>query len=703
MKENRIRKWLACILAAVMLLSCGAAAWAEDAEDFFFDDEEDSGDLNPTGWVYTGPEYDYDRLVVGHTTALSGNFTTQMWGYNTSDVDVTALVNGYNLSRWDYGLGSFHEDETVVSGVAVLERDGTEISGSLLVHDDTEGNRTFVFGLNEELEYSDGTPILAKDYAFNVLLETSPQALELGADTDNYAGILGVEAYRSGESAAISGVRILGDHMLSLTVSRAYLPYFYEMGLLRCWPKPLHVIAPGCDVKDDGEGAYIEGPFTAELLKKTLLDPETGYVSHPSVVSGPYRLTAYDAETHVAEFEINDKYRGNWEGLKPVIRYLTLKPAANETMMEQLEAGEFGLINKTLNAESIQKGIVLAGSQNYAMSSYARIGQSYISFNCEKPVVSSQAVRQAIACCLDKDETVSRYAGVFGTRVDGYYGIGQWMYRVVSGAMEPPIPEPDENASAAELDAYEKALEAWDELSLDGVPVYNLDTEKAAALLAEDGWTLNREGRPFTPGTDDVRCRKTEDGLETLELSLVYPEGNAMGEILSETFLPHLREAGILVKAEPMNWQKLLRQYYRQEERDCDMMYLASNFFEVFDPWPTFDPRDADIGKTNYTGIRDQELCDLAKDMTLTEPGNTFEYETKWLAFQKRYAEVLPAIPVYGNAYFDFYTRCLQGYTVNDDVTWTDAILAAYMSDPALLTEEADAEEEEGEEGGFGF
>ena len=85
------------------------------------------------------------------------------------------------------------------------------------------------------------------------------------------------------------------------------------------------------------------------------------------------------------------------------------------------------------------------------------------------------------------------------------------------------------------------------------------------------------------------------------------------------------------------------------------------------------------------------------------EPGNTFEYETKWLAFQKRYAEVLPAIPVYGNAYFDFYTRCLQGYTVNDDVTWTDAILAAYMSDPALLTEEADAEEEEGEEGGFGF
>ena len=689
MNENKFSKLISWFLAAAILLCSCLTAAAAAAEDLDFDDGSD--ETEDAEWVYTGPEYDYDHVVVGNTTALSGNFTTQMWGYNTSDVDVSVLVNGYNLMRWDYGLGSFCQDETVVCGSVVLEREKSE--SGLIVHDDTEGNRIFVMALNETMAYSDGTPILAADYAFSILLMTAPQARELGADTDNYAAVMGVSAYRNGESNLISGVRILGDHMLSVTVRKDHLPYFYEMGLLRCYPMPIHVIAPGCEVRDDGEGVYISGDFTAELLRDTLLDPKNGYVSHPSVVSGPYKLTAFDPKTQIAEFEINEQYQGNWEGIKPSIRYLTLKPAKNETMISALESGEFALINKALNADSVTEGISLVSTQNYAMTSYPRTGQSYISFNCEKSQVSSQAVRQAIAYCLEKDETVKRYSGNFGIRVDGYYGIGQWMYQVVAGSMAPPVPDLKEGASAEETAEYEKELEAWDALSMDGIKIYNLDVDEAVRLLEEDGWTLNRNGDPFEAGKDDVRCAMKDGKLETLELKMVYPEGNAMGSILEDTFIANLKEAGILVTAEPMNWQKLLRQYYRQEARDCDMMYLASNFFEVFDPWPTFDPDDADTGLTNYTGIRDQELCDRAKDMTLTEPGNTLEYVTKWIAFQERYEEVLPAIPVYGNAYFDFYTRCLQNYTVSNDVTWSEAILAAYMSDPALETQEAEEDE----------
>ena len=49
-----------------------------------------------------------------------------------------------------------------------------------------------------------------------------------------------------------------------------------------------------------------EPVFTEELLRQTILDPETGYRSHPKVVSGPYMLTSWDGST--AEFEVNPYY-----------------------------------------------------------------------------------------------------------------------------------------------------------------------------------------------------------------------------------------------------------------------------------------------------------------------------------------------------------------------------------------------------------
>lgn len=669
-----MKKWLAWIL--VLMLAFGS--FSSVAEEMSFDDDETPA-ANAGDYVYTGPEYDYDHLVIGNTTAVSGNFASIMWGSNTSDLDVLALINGYNLVRWDFGAGNFVFDDTVVAGQARYANE--------------EGDRTYIIYIMDDMKYSDGTPITADDYAFNILLSMSPEARAIGGDTDNYPCIVGSAAYKNEETKKLAGLKVISDTMLSITVSHEYVPFFYELGLLRCYPMPIHLIAPGCKVASDTEGAYIDGAFTSGLLAKTLLDPETGYVSRPAAVSGPYRLISYDAENSTVEFEINDLYLGNWQGIKPTIRRLTLKPASNDTMIGALENGEFGLLNKSVNKETIDNGIALIGTQNFAMSTYPRIGQSYISFNCEKETVSSQAVRQAIAWCLDKDTMVDSYTGGYGIRVDGYYGLGQWMYQVMTGAIDPPVPPAE---TEADTKAYEEQLAAWEALSMDDIPVYQLDVPKAVKLLEDDGWTLNRNGEPFVAGQDDVRCKEIDGQLVALDLTMVYPETNAMENVFEETFLRNLREAGIRVTAEPMEWHQLLRQFYRQEERSCDMMYLASNFEEVFDPWPTFDPADAAVGKTNYSGIESEELYEKAMDMSRTEPGDLLGYEIKWLAFQKCYEEVLPAIPVYGNAYFDFYTRCLQNYLVSENVTWTEAIVAATFAKPvAEPVAEEPAEDDE--------
>lgn len=657
-----MKKWVALLLALLMTLS-QAVVWAENLEND-----------------------DYNHLVVGNTTAFNGNFSTNMWGNNTADLDVEHLLFGYNLVLWEHDQGYFTVDPTVVTGI--------------VVYDDELGNRTYSLVLAEDLFYTDGTQITAWDYAFTVLLSVAEEIKAIGGNTDSFGAILGMDAYKKGDVDAVAGVRVTGDHMISFTVDAANRPFFYELGLLRCLPLPMHVIAPGCMVKDDGQGIYLDktaGTFTADALKETMLNPETGFVYNPSVTSGPYKLISFDGNT--VELEINEYYKGNAYGIVPTIPYLTYKTVTNETMMDQLANGELDLINKVVNAESIMSGIELVGQDVARMQSYARVGLSMMSFNCEKPTVHSNAVRQAMAYCLDKDTLVSSYVAGFGLRVDGYYGIGQWMYQVLTGAMEPPMEEPAEDATAEEKKAYEEALKGWEEITMENIPVYNLDVAKANQLLDYDGWTLNREGTTYRAGVDDVRCAKIGDELVALDLVMIYPEGNKIAAALEETFIANLKQAGIQLTLKPVAMEELLKQYYRFDERECDMIYLATNFSEVFDPTLNYAPVDGI--NSNYAHLEDTKLYELALDMAMTEPGDILTYCQKWITFQEYWAEVLPAIPVYSNAYFDFHTPLLQDYFINATATWGQAVVEAYLGDPAEEEEETLEGEEDMEEGGI--
>ena len=87
--------------------------------------------------------------------------------------------------------------------------------------------------------------------------------------------------------------------------------------------------------------------------------------------------------------------------------------------------------------------------------------------------------------------------------------------------------------------------------------------------------------------------------------------------------------------------------------------------------------------------------------MRKTEPGDIYDYVSKWVSFQERYNEVLPTIPVYSNIYFDFYVPELQNYHITAHVTWTQAILESYWGEDPVeeVTEEEDMELEEEFEG----
>ena len=769
---NKLQRILCLLLTVLLLVQAPLLAVAEGEQ----------ADAEPA--EFQAPE----ELIVGHPTITKGDFFTELFGNDTADIDVRALIHGYNLVNWDQNQGTYVFDPSVVETIGPVEVDEM-------------GNHTYKMILCDDLYYSDGTPITAWDYAFSLLLMMSPEIEEIGGKIYRAEHLLGYDDYiatrkkiLAGEELtdddvrSLSGVEVHSDHELWFHLDGEFLPYFFETGLLLTVPYPINVIAPGCKVYDDGFGVYlgnadqnVQKPvFTPELLQKTILDPETGYNSHPSVVSGPYTLVSWDEATGEGHYEINPYFKGAWMHnnlpgpdysgpanyvqvmdvdnetpkldangdeiwlVKPTIEKIKFVVADNDTLIQQLADGELHLVNKVTYGPTILEGIQRSG-EGIRSTPYPRIGLSFLTFTYDWPTVHDKEVRQAIAWCMDRDLLGALYCGsaeggqTFATRVDGYYGIEQWEYLLLTGQLSYPVNFLDQvtlpqvltkdgeeedltkkykNRYVETQEDYEKAVAAWGALAdewKDKLTVYTVDLNKAKKLLEKADWTLNRNGDPFQEGVDDVRCKKMDDGsIVALDLKMMYPAGNHMAELMqtavrtgNETlpedavevqantgsFVENLASVGIKLELVPEPMEELLKSYYRQKERTTDMIYLATNFHVIVDPSITYSTdttKNHEIWNNTYSD--DEELWYDAKAMRRTEPGDVFEYVSKWVTFQERYNEVLPTIPIYSNIYFDFFNQYLQNYYITGQVTWSQAILPAYfalenMETPAAATE----------------
>ena len=75
---NKLQKLLCLLLSLLLLTQAPLLALAEEQEEVQFPEE----------------------LIVGHPTITKGDFFTEMFGNDTADIDVRALIHGYNLVNW---------------------------------------------------------------------------------------------------------------------------------------------------------------------------------------------------------------------------------------------------------------------------------------------------------------------------------------------------------------------------------------------------------------------------------------------------------------------------------------------------------------------------------------------------------------------------------------------------------------------------
>ena len=98
---NKLQKMLCLLLSLLLLLTAPLTALAEETEETEFPEE----------------------LIVGHPTVTKGDFFTELFGNDTADIDVRALIHGYNLVNWDQNQGTYVFDPSVVETIGPVEVD----------------------------------------------------------------------------------------------------------------------------------------------------------------------------------------------------------------------------------------------------------------------------------------------------------------------------------------------------------------------------------------------------------------------------------------------------------------------------------------------------------------------------------------------------------------------------------------------------
>ena len=165
-------------------------------------------------------------------------------------------------------------------------------------------------------------------------------------------------------------------------------------------------------------------------------------------------------------------------------------------------------------------------------------------------------------------------------------------------------------------------------------------------------------------------------------INFARPANNQAADIVQAQLEKAGKAIGYEVCTTEMSMSELLSYYYRQQDRsEYDLFFLATNFTQVFDPYYNYHTDDAYQGVYNRSGLKDEKLMELAKAMRETTPGDSKAYLEAWQNFIAYWQEVMPAVPLYSNNYYDLYTEKLSGYEIGSTWSWSQAIIGATIAE----------------------
>lgn len=445
-----------------------------------------------------------NSIVFGSVTDMTGSFRYASFGRTNpgaADLDIQTLTSGLGTIETDKN-GVYQWNPTVVADhVETVNEDGS---------------KTYEIKLHEDLMFSDGSPITAKNYLAYTLAFGTPVATQ-AASRDGYVGmtLVGFDAYHGAtETTPFAGLRLIDEYTFAVTVAADYLPYYFDITYAGFSPEYLGLwLGDNFDIVDDGEGAYIKGLTENDNWYEQ--DGEGSYVHAQHIIdahwdvttypySGPYCLTEYDEAAMTAVMTINPNYKGNKDGIKPSIETISYIKLVDETQIEQLKAGETDMLCDVTGGPATDAALAVAAenTEKYATTYYNRAGYGKLGYRADFGPTFFTEVRQAIMYLIDRNAFAQTFTGGYGAVVHGPYYAGSPEY-----------------------------LANEDKMLLNQ---YAVSEASAIAVLEEGGWIYNADGTEYSG--EGVRYKKlskadlSENNLAYASLDGVYKTVEVNGE-----------------------------------------------------------------------------------------------------------------------------------------------------------------------------
>ncbi len=227
---------------------------------------------------------------------------------------------------------------------------------------------TYTFYLRQDVMFYDGRQVKAEDFRYSWQRACNP---DIGSNTAaTYLGdIVGVEEVLSGQSQEISGVRVIDDYTLQVTIDAPKSYFLSKMTY------PTAFVVDRADV-ESGEEWWRQPNGT-----------------------GPFRLDQWD-ENNLFVLQRNELYYGKRAEVDFIVFYLW-----SGVPMNMYETGSVDVAGVSLSY--IDKVMDETGPFYRELQVTPELSLFYIGFNCEEPPFDDANIRRAFSLAIDKDKLVS--------------------------------------------------------------------------------------------------------------------------------------------------------------------------------------------------------------------------------------------------------------------------------------------------------
>ncbi len=369
--NQRRHQRIAAVLAAVLLSLCCAGALAEGPIDRKIYS-------NAAQTLKNMPEAARERtdsIVLG-VPDLFGE-TNPFWVRTTGDQYLASLL---------------YDELLFTSG------DG-EMGAGVATYAVSADGLTYTFTIKDKVVYTDGAPVTSDDFINALYLLLTPGFD--GVYDITRAGVKGVGAYTSGESASIEGIQRVSDKSFSVTVTTANPNNIVYFAI-----PALRVSLFGDMRAPDSRDPSDKAGFFEDKLEAVRGVDATG------MTYGQYALTS-SKPGETASLTKNATY---WRGV-PYVGTVELKVIAVDEELDAILSGEVDIVSLMGSVKTVDEATEF---ETAFINVYTWEGDvlGYLGMDLTNPIFADQSVRKALTIGFNREQarrdTVERYGVVPG-------------------------------------------------------------------------------------------------------------------------------------------------------------------------------------------------------------------------------------------------------------------------------------------------